>query len=591
MAIYKYAKLIALILLLLSLNLSSQIKSKAIWERHSCGYNNGINTYNGDLISSAVCADSYGNVYNTGNLSGSFLTIDTSIISIGKNKAFINKFTSKGKRIWTKFIQSSSINVVINITKIKTDENGDIYICGSANCINDSIFMAPNWYKINNGFIAKFDANMNNLWCTIVNGPKNNTSNLHFNDLNIQGYIYCCGNATFGNFKFGNWTLTNPQSKNAFVTALNKYNGEVMKARLIDTGSVNTVYSIFTNKYLNCYIVGEVISSKTGYFKPGSDSIYLTPNAINSYVLKMANVFRPIWLKKGITYQGSSSIQNSEIKCLKHISIDKNENIYVAGNNNGDSFKIESLSFKNRVSTNGNYKQDFYVSKFNKEGEIKWLKHFGSNGTDFITDLICDPNGNLLISCGSENNSTYGIVVNLDTIKQRHGGLIKLDSNGDVIFVKTLQEYKYPKAISFGNDSSFYLTGTGINFNNPYDSITIGYCEHPNGTPSYSNMYIVKFEDYTSKNISKITKSLNPHSSLSIFPNPTTNIIEFKSINNDNLSLKISIYNTLGQLILTLTISDETEKVLDISFLEPGVYSFKITNEKGQISENKIIKL
>jgi hypothetical protein len=61
---------------------------------------------------------------------------------------------------------------------------------------------------------------------------------------------------------------------------------------------------------------------------------------------------------------------------------------------------------------------------------------------------------------------------------------------------------------------------------------------------------------------------------LSIYPNPSKNVINIKS---DNLPTKVSIYNLLGKQIKVFDGSQLTDGIIDISNLSKGVYLMKIT--------------
>lgn len=76
----------------------------------------------------------------------------------------------------------------------------------------------------------------------------------------------------------------------------------------------------------------------------------------------------------------------------------------------------------------------------------------------------------------------------------------------------------------------------------------------------------------------------NSFSKLTIFPNPCADYFEIKT-NDLEKNLQVSIYNTLGKLIITR----ENETTIDISKLSKGIYFVKINNGANVISK-KIIK-
>ena len=63
---------------------------------------------------------------------------------------------------------------------------------------------------------------------------------------------------------------------------------------------------------------------------------------------------------------------------------------------------------------------------------------------------------------------------------------------------------------------------------------------------------------------------------LSVFPNPTSDIITINFDINENL--EYAIYSTLGELVLTGTINSYN-KVIDLSILTPNIYFLKANNQ------------
>jgi len=63
---------------------------------------------------------------------------------------------------------------------------------------------------------------------------------------------------------------------------------------------------------------------------------------------------------------------------------------------------------------------------------------------------------------------------------------------------------------------------------------------------------------------------------ISIYPNPTNNKLFIQGLLNPT---KISVYNVLGMLVLSNTISSE----IDINDLQSGIYIIKIVDEQKEI--------
>jgi Secretion system C-terminal sorting domain len=73
--------------------------------------------------------------------------------------------------------------------------------------------------------------------------------------------------------------------------------------------------------------------------------------------------------------------------------------------------------------------------------------------------------------------------------------------------------------------------------------------------------------------------------SLTIFPNPTNNLI---NINANNMILQTEIYDVNGRLIANSSHNSENV-ILDVSSLSNGIYMLKIATENG-VSTQKVVK-
>jgi hypothetical protein len=73
---------------------------------------------------------------------------------------------------------------------------------------------------------------------------------------------------------------------------------------------------------------------------------------------------------------------------------------------------------------------------------------------------------------------------------------------------------------------------------------------------------------------------------ITIYPNPSSNILNINPHNNTFQKSEIEITNTLGKHILNISFSQK----IDITNLAPGIYFLKITSQNEQIYQYKFIK-
>ncbi len=70
---------------------------------------------------------------------------------------------------------------------------------------------------------------------------------------------------------------------------------------------------------------------------------------------------------------------------------------------------------------------------------------------------------------------------------------------------------------------------------------------------------------------------------VSVYPNPTSNFINIKSLENNGKKVSINLYSSIGELVISQEFSDNELKTLDINNLSSGIYSLKIS--KGNLSQ------
>jgi hypothetical protein len=83
--------------------------------------------------------------------------------------------------------------------------------------------------------------------------------------------------------------------------------------------------------------------------------------------------------------------------------------------------------------------------------------------------------------------------------------------------------------------------------------------------------------------VPQITKE----NALEIFPNPAKVQVTVKL--SSMVSGSYTLTNTLGQVLLSGKLNGSTNNI-SISSIPKGVYSIKLTNEKGQVYTGKILK-
>jgi hypothetical protein len=403
----------------------------------------------------------------------------------------------------------------------------------------------------------------------------------------VNGALYVCGTMGFGTQSFGSFSFNSTQSQNGIVAKID-LNGNILHAEQLDPNSVNEIHGIEVSKNTDeIYLVGQHILSTLSV---DGQTLAPTLNAQNSYIIKMNGSFTALWAKKCVTYLHLNQTVGSSVSCLSRIEIDKFDNIYVTASGNGDSTVIGSLAFNHRISPNNSYAQDIYIAKLNSSGQEIWLKNGGSDGMDIVTDLATDEWGNSILSVYSSSQSVSGLIFGSDTIPQWHGGLVKYDSFGNLLYTQKLQEARTLQALALGKDSVFYGTGNGFNPGLPYINLSITQCEDTvNGyyNPPYK-MVMAKFYDDTSVFTSVPSDESSGRFNVKAFPNPAFDQIRV-DVDLPNDQYTISVYNLFGQLISTSDFQNTV--VLDLSAFPSGLYTYHIKTPIQGVGSGKFVKL
>lgn len=482
----------------------AQTTSTAQWLRHACP----TSAFNSPILGDVVASDNAGNAYNSGFMTTTHFTMDTMVRVVFPHKNYLNKYNDAGERLWTKTFGGTSPNSFAQVTRMKCDDAGNLYMSGDFG-INggDSISFGSSFYTAATGggaFIAKFDSNGNEIW---VRWQNSTSGSFRFTDFDIaNGYIYLCGVGNFGSYGFGSFTFTTNNPQNALIAKMD-INGNILNAELIDPNITCEAYGIAASKVTNSvYVVGEqIVAGLPATMIVDGKSLPQVNGATNSFILKMDASFSAQWLKGGVTYLRQFANVGSGPNCLKQVELDKFDNLYMIGNGNGDSTRFGSLSFIHDTTTYNTttvFPQDVYLVKYNSAGTEQWLKFGQSNRSDFVHDLVVDQWGDAIIAVGSGSNAIGGFIFETDTLPTGPftiSGLVKYAPNGSLIYTKSFHSSQSFRQLSMPNDSTFFVTGTGLQYAFPFDTITtVTACENLAGDGFIpQKMIMTKFADPT----------------------------------------------------------------------------------------------
>ncbi len=316
----------------------------------------------------SVTTDSSGNIYITGFTEH---VIDGNTNS-GGSDIFLTKFSSNGRKIWTKQYGSSSSDYGNSVI---TDSDGNIYITGTTYGDLDG--------NTNSGstdiFLTKFSSDGTKLWTKQYGSSSSDYGNSVTTD--SSGNIYITGE-TFGDLD-GN---TNSGGGDIFLTKFSSYGWKFWTKQY---GSSSSDYgnSVTTDRSGNIYITGTTYGDLDGNTNRGFTDFFLT---------KFSSDGTKLWTKQ--YGSGSSDYGNS-------VTTDSYGNIYITGT-------FFSRSEQNAAEDSYN----IFLFKFSSDGTRLWSKLYGTNSPDIGSSITIDSIGNIYITGetfgdldGNSNSGYYDI--------------------------------------------------------------------------------------------------------------------------------------------------------------------------------------
>ena len=268
----------------------------------------------------------------------------------GLNDAYIRKYGSGGKILWTKQFGTSNYDYAYSVA---ANANGKVYVVGHT---NGSLQGANKGAR--DAYIRKYGSGGKILWTKQFG--TNNNDYAYDVTVDVNGNVYIAGHTG------GSLRGTNKGLNDAYIR---KYGsgGKALWTRQFGTSDYENLWSITTDIDGNVYVAGYTGGSLWGTNK-GANDVYIRKYDTNGKVL--------------LTRQFGTSDNDTAYG----ITVDANGNIYVAGNTWGN------LQGTNKGA------RDAYIRKYNADGNIAWTKQFGTNAFDNVWDKAIDANGNIYVA-------------------------------------------------------------------------------------------------------------------------------------------------------------------------------------------------
>lgn len=340
-------------------------------------------------IGRAIGVDNSGNVYTTGNFSG---TADfdpgaavVNLTSTGINDIFISKLDTDGNFLWVKKIGGSSIDIG---RAIHLDALGNIYLTGSFDGTVD-FDPGPGVFNLvsaggNDIFVLKLDATGAFVWAKQMGGSSADIgwgiTVDKIGDVYTVGYFQ--GTADFDPSLTETFNLTSAGLVDVFVSKLSASGDFQWAVKMGGTGS-DIGYSISIDTLKNSYITGSF--SGTADFDPSLTETFNLTSAggTDIFILKLDAEGAFSWAKQ---------VGGTGNDIGYSLDRDRLGNIYTTGLFRSTVDFDPGASTTNLVSNGG---EDAFVLKLDSLGNFVWVGQTGGVNDDVGNSIRVNTPGNI----------------------------------------------------------------------------------------------------------------------------------------------------------------------------------------------------
>jgi uncharacterized repeat protein (TIGR01451 family) len=340
---------------------------------------------------------------------------------------------------WAKSVGGAGYD---EITSVVTDLSGNIYSTGR---FVGTVDFDPGSgiFNLSAGggafdldiFIQKLDPNGNFVWANKIGGGNYDDGKTIIID--NAGDIIITGRTAVG-------------SNNIILQKVNA-NGTLVWSKTYGNSTQDYGVSVCTDSSNNIYLTGSY--QNTLDFNPGAGAFNITAIGVDIFIQKLDPNGNFIWAKS----MGSVPDLNHP----RNMTIDNQGNIYVVGFFTGTVDFDPGVGISN-ITSNGSW--DAFIQKLDGNGNFIWAKGIGGSGLDQAQSISIDPLGNIYLT-GSFNNLVDfdpGVgVSNLNSLGSSNIFVLRLDVNGDFVWVKGMGSFgsDYGYSIKTDESENIYVTG------------------------------------------------------------------------------------------------------------------------------------
>ena len=336
----------------------------------------------GEDNAGSVTVDAQGNVYAGGWFNNTFTIGTNSYVSKGGNDIFLVKYNSTGTLQWVFTAGGAGSDKIMGLT---TDSYGNCLVTGSFN--NGFNFGTQTYtaYGSDQTFVARFSPSGNPQWFVQAGFYSTECWPSGIGRDRINN-VYIAGSFRT-NATFGNTTLSSGGANNNIYIAKIDTGGHYLWAKT-PTGPLDDYSNgLITDDSGYIYVTGSFFDTLTfPSFQMAS------AGSKDGFVIQLDSAGNFRWAHN---IGGVNSDKGIEI------AIDKRRNSFVTGFYNG-------TAHFNTTTVNGYGNDDLFVAKYDRLGNIKWVKTAGGTGNDYGMGIGADFHGNISVTGSFQNLANFG---------------------------------------------------------------------------------------------------------------------------------------------------------------------------------------
>lgn len=536
----------------------------------------------------AVRTDASGNIYTTGQFTG---TVDfdpgagvSTLTSIASGyDMYITKFDAYGNFIWVKQLatQAGSASSANKADGLVIDNQGNLYVSGAyyqtvdfdpgagVNTLTTGIYAEK--------FVLKLNTCGEFVWVRKHGiSSAGTTASIAIDNANN---IYIAGPLPNATITIGTFTITSAGNWDGYIARMDVL-GNFVWAKRIGSSGVDYITDVKTNS-AGSVVVGGLFSN-TVDFDPNAGVANLTSaGTYDAFVLTLDASGNYVWAKR----TGSTGDD-----AARELVINSADDIILMGDYAGVVDFDPNAGVQNLTSAGG---KDVYVQRLTSAGNYAWAGSMGSGTDNYGRAMSIDAANNVYVS-GDYSSGTLDVdpTAGVFNLGGTNGSYItKINSSNAFVWGKKIDNayitvmWNNPNndlvvAGGFTGTTDFDINAGVLNLssNGSADAFVAKYCA--------SSILRVATTEEVEGAIATSTEALT--SQVLIYPNPSLGQV-FVSVPAEWNTGKVTVYNSVGQIVLTGEVDSEHKTEFSLESLKDGLYFINVSNGENSVTE-KLIK-